>query len=68
MKPALVRQHERMTPPGLLADWLRERGIPFEVVPSWDGAPAPDPARYRFVASLGSPYGPNDTHEPAVAV
>lgn len=66
-RPALVRQHERMTPPGLLAAWLRERGIPFEVVPSWDGAPAPDPLRYRFVASLGSPYGPNDTHEPAVA-
>lgn len=66
MKPVLIRQHEKMTPPGLLADWLRERDIPFEVSPSWDGAVVHDPAEYSFVASLGSPYGPNDTQEPAV--
>lgn len=66
MKPALIRQHEEMTPPGLLVEWLRERGIPFEVHPSWDETAAPDPADYSFVASLGSPYGPNDTHEPVV--
>jgi GMP synthase-like glutamine amidotransferase len=66
VKPALVRQHEETTPPGLLVEWLRERGIPFEVHPSWDGTSAPDPADYSFVASLGSPYGPNDTHEPGV--
>lgn len=66
MKPVLIRQHEKMTPPGLLADWLRERDIPCEVSPSWDGAVAPDPAEYSFMASLGSPYGPNDTQEPAV--
>jgi GMP synthase-like glutamine amidotransferase len=66
VKPVLIRQHESMTPPGLLADWLLERGIPFEVHPSWNGTPAPDPAAYSFVASLGSPYGPNDTHEPSV--
>lgn len=66
MKPVLIRQHEKMTPPGLLADWLRERDIPFEVSPSWDGTVAPDPTEYSFVASLGSPYGPNDTQEPSV--
>jgi len=66
VKPVLVRQHEEMTPPGLLVEWLRERGIPFEVHPSWDGATVPDPANYSFVASLGSPNGPNDTHEPGV--
>ena len=49
MKPVLIRQHEEMTPPGLLADWLRERGIPFEIQPSWGGA-APDPTDYSFVA------------------
>jgi GMP synthase-like glutamine amidotransferase len=65
LKPALIRQHEKMTPPGLLAEWLRERGIPFEVHPSWNRA-VPDPTTYSFVASLGSPYGPNDTHEPSV--
>src|SRR5688500_20047997 len=55
-----------MTPPGLLVEWMRERGISFEVQPSWTGTAAPDPADYAFVASLGSPYGPNDTHEVAV--
>ena len=66
MKPVLIRQHEGMTPPGLLADWLHERGIPFKVSHSWKGEKVADPAEYSFVASLGSPYGPNDTHEPAV--
>jgi GMP synthase-like glutamine amidotransferase len=65
VKPALIRQHEEMAPPGLLVEWLRERGITFEVHPSWLGA-APDLTNYSFVASLGSPYGPNDTHERAV--
>jgi len=65
VKPILIRQHEEMTPPGLLVDWLRERGIPFKVHPSWLGT-APDLTSYSFVASLGSPYGPNDTHETAV--
>ena len=66
MKPVLIRQHHDATPPGLLADWLRERGIPFEVHHSWQEPIPPDPSDYSFVASLGSPYGPNDTHEPAV--
>jgi GMP synthase-like glutamine amidotransferase len=66
MKPVLVRQHEEMTPPGLLAEWLEERGLPYEVHHSYKGAAVPDPRDYAFVASLGSPYGPNDTHEPGV--
>jgi GMP synthase-like glutamine amidotransferase len=65
VKPILIRQHEEMAPPGLLVDWLRERGIPFKVHPSWLGA-APDLTSYSFVASLGSTYGPNDTQETAV--
>ncbi len=66
MKPVLIRQHEEMTPPGLLVDWLRERGIPYEVQASYKRAAVPDPRDYAFVASLGSPHGPNDTHEPSV--
>ena len=66
MKPVLVRQHEEMTPPGLLVEWLEDRGIPFEVHYSYKGEAVPDPSDYSFVASLGSPYGPNDTHEPGV--
>jgi hypothetical protein len=52
VKPVLIRQHEEVTPPGLLVDWLRERGIPFEVHPSWLGVAAPDLTNYSFVASL----------------
>lgn len=66
MKPVLVRQHEEMTPPGLLVEWLEERGIPYEVHHSYRGEPVPDPSDYAFVASLGSPHGPNDKHEPSV--
>ena len=66
MKPVLVRQHEATTPPGLLVEWLEERGIPYEVHHSYRGHAVPDPSDYAFVASLGSPYGPNDTHEPSV--
>lgn len=65
MKPALVRQHEERTPPGLLEEWMREREIPFEVSFSKKGE-APNPEEYSFVASLGSPHGPNDTHVEAV--
>jgi GMP synthase-like glutamine amidotransferase len=66
VKPVLIRQHEEMTPPGLLVEWLEERGIPYEVHHSYQGEAIPDPTDYAFVASLGSPYGPNDTHEPGV--
>jgi GMP synthase-like glutamine amidotransferase len=67
MKAALIRQHAETGPPGLLADWLRARGIPFEVDRSWVGGPLPDPERYGFVASLGSKHSPLDAHEPVVA-
>jgi GMP synthase-like glutamine amidotransferase len=67
MKPALIRSHAETGPPGLLADWLRARGIPFEVERTWVGGPLPDPERYAFVASLGSKHSPRDTHQPAVA-
>jgi GMP synthase-like glutamine amidotransferase len=66
VKPVLVRQHEEMTPPGLLVEWLEERSIPYEVHHSYKGEAVPDPSDYAFVASLGSPHGPNDKHEPSV--
>jgi GMP synthase-like glutamine amidotransferase len=66
VKPVLIRQHVESAPPGLLAEWLEARGIPYEVSRSWlDGAP-PDPRQYAFVVSLGHTAGPGDTHEPAV--
>ncbi len=66
MKPVLIRQHGDITPPGILEDWLRERGIAFEVQLSYDESETPDPKDYAFVASLGSACNPNDVHVPAV--
>ncbi len=66
MKPALIRQHVESAPPGLLAEWLDARGIPYEVSRSWEDGPLPDLAGYAFVVSLGHTGGPNDAHDPAV--
>jgi GMP synthase-like glutamine amidotransferase len=66
MKPALIRQHVESAPPGLLAEWLEARGIPYEVSRSWLDGPLPDPSAYAFVVSLGHTSGPGDTDDPAV--
>jgi GMP synthase-like glutamine amidotransferase len=52
-KPGLILQHGLDGPPARFADWLIDRGIPF-VVHHTDERPAPDPADFAFVASLGS--------------
>jgi GMP synthase-like glutamine amidotransferase len=66
VKPVLVRQHVESAPPGLLAEWLDARGIPYEVSRSWEDGAAPDPGAYAFVVSLGHTSGPGDTHDPRV--
>jgi len=65
--PALILQHGDWGPPGLLAEWLDARGIPYDVHRTYVGEPMPDLAGYAFVASLGSNRNPNDTDDPAVA-
>jgi GMP synthase-like glutamine amidotransferase len=52
-KPGLILQHGLDGPPARFAEWLSDRGISF-VVHQADERPAPDPADYAFVASLGS--------------
>jgi GMP synthase-like glutamine amidotransferase len=64
---ALVLMHGDWGPPGLLAEWLEERGIPYDLHRTYVGAPMPDPEGYAFVASLGSNRNPRDTDDPAVA-
>jgi GMP synthase-like glutamine amidotransferase len=64
--PALVLQHGDWGPPGLLAEWLEERGIPFEVHRTYLGEPMPTPDGYDFVVSLGSDRNPRDLDDPAV--
>ena len=66
--PALILQHGDWGPPGLLADWLRQRAIPFEIHRTWLGREWPAVEGRAFVASLGSPHSPADAdREPAVA-
>src|SRR4051794_1098290 len=64
---ALVLQHGDWGPPGLLADWLRARGIPFDLHRTYVGEPMPSPDGYAFVVSLGSDRNPRDVDDPAVA-
>jgi len=64
---ALLLMHGDWGPPGLLAEWLDARGIPYELHRTYVGEPMPDPAGYAFIASLGSNRNPRDTHDPAVA-
>jgi GMP synthase-like glutamine amidotransferase len=49
----LVLQHGPLGPPALLGEWLDARGVPYVLHEAW-AAPPPDPAGFRFVASLGS--------------
>jgi GMP synthase-like glutamine amidotransferase len=63
---ALIRQHTESAPPGLLAEWLDERGIAYDLHRTYDGAPVPDPRDYAFIVTLGSDRNPRDTHDPAV--
>jgi GMP synthase-like glutamine amidotransferase len=66
-RPALILQHGDWGPPGLLAEWLEARGIPYVIHRTYVGEPMPDPTRYAFIASLGSNRNPRDTDDPAVA-
>lgn len=67
-QPALILQHGDWGPPGLLADWLRQRAIPFEIHKTWLDKPWPEVEGRAFVASLGSPHSPADAdREPTVA-
>jgi GMP synthase-like glutamine amidotransferase len=66
MTPALVIQHGPLGPPGLLGEWMADRGIPMVVHRADNGGSWPDPREHLFVAVLGSRHSPGDTDEPAV--
>jgi GMP synthase-like glutamine amidotransferase len=63
---ALILEHIDSAPPGLLAEWLDARGLPYDIHRTYVGQPMPDPAAYAFIVSLGSDLNPRDTHDPAV--
>lgn len=53
MKRGIILQHGDLGPPGVFEDWLRERGIDYEVHAAWRD-PLPDVRGARFLASLGA--------------
>jgi GMP synthase-like glutamine amidotransferase len=57
---ALILQHGATGPPGVLGEWLAERGIPARVVDLREGDAAPDPTEFDFVVSLGSEVSVHD--------
>jgi GMP synthase-like glutamine amidotransferase len=67
VKPVLIREHVDGAPPGLLAEWLGERGLRYEISRSWLLEPLPDPRGYLFVVSLGHDAAAYETHLPGVA-
>jgi GMP synthase-like glutamine amidotransferase len=53
LKRGVILQHGDLGPPGVFEQWLRDRGIDFEVHAAWRD-PLPDVRDARFLASLGS--------------
>jgi GMP synthase-like glutamine amidotransferase len=62
----LILEHEADTPPGLLAEWARQRGISFDLHRTYEDSPPPRIAGRSFVCCLGSSNSPLDRHLPAV--
>ena len=67
-RTALVIEHERPTPPGLIADWLELRGIEPEIVAIDDGQRPLEPiSGYELIFSLGSEFPAYDDTIPWLA-
>ena len=61
MRTGLIIQHGPLGPPGILDEWMDERGIARVVHRAdEDGAAWPDAREHAFVAVLGSRYNPTD--------
>jgi GMP synthase-like glutamine amidotransferase len=58
-RPLLILQHGPAGPPGVLGEWLGERGIAFEIHRAWETPLAVSPTEYRAIASLGSEHAPS---------
>ena len=67
-RTALVIEHERPTPPGLIEDWLELRGMESEIVAIDDGQSPRQPlADYELIFSLGSEFPAYDDTIPWLA-
>jgi len=65
--PALVLQHGETGPPGLLAEWAHQHGLPLEIYMTHLDGPWPQVDGRPFVACLGSKHSPADREVPVVA-
>lgn len=55
---ALIIQHEQPTPPGLVQNWLEERGFDVDILRIDERDPHDiDPSDYGLIVSLGSEFG-----------
>jgi len=63
---ALVLEHGRLGPPGILGSWLQARDVEAVVHRVEPGVPLPDPGDFAFVASLGSAKSPRQKDDPLV--
>lgn len=60
----VVLQYEPTAPPDLFAEWLVERGVPFEVRRVWEQGPPPDLRELAWVCALGSDSTPGQPDPP----
>jgi len=63
---ALILQHEEPTPPGLVSDWLDQRGARIKVLRIDLDDRVPDPRDYELVVSLGSEFAAFDDSIPFI--
>jgi GMP synthase-like glutamine amidotransferase len=61
---ALVVEHERATPGGLVYDWLEQRGAELDILRIDVEDRRPDPREYDLIASLGSEFPAYDDSLP----
>ena len=63
---AMIVQHEEPTPPGLVSDWLNQRGATIDVVRIDLDDRVPDPRDYQLIVSLGSEFAAFDDSIPFI--
>jgi GMP synthase-like glutamine amidotransferase len=57
---ALILQHEKATPPGLMTSWLSEQGAVVDTLRIDEDERLVDPRRYDLIVSLGSEFAAFD--------
>jgi GMP synthase-like glutamine amidotransferase len=61
----LILQHGDDGPPGILGEWLSERGLAHDTHATWREPLPSDPGDYGWIATLGSEHTPGAVDAPA---